>query len=590
VGVLGGCGLAVVGGITGWSLAQVGPAEGPFPPRIPLDVLGDLGLTFEIAGYSEASGWSVDAAGDFNGDGLDDVVIGAPGSYMGGGALVVFGRRDAGASIDLGALDGTDGFRAIGPEGNFVGRAVAGVGDINGDGFDDVAIGGPDPWGFREAYLAGVVYILFGRDAASGPFPASIDLAALDGTDGFRLDGEAEEDRAGAALAGVGDINGDGYDDVLIGAPEVITDGRHADGLGYVLYGRDATANPFPAAMSLGDLDGSSGFRMSNYSGGDRLGSVVDGIGDFNGDGRPDVAISGPNWTVGADEFIGITHVVFGRDAAGEPFPESLDLRALDGTDGVSFRGGDFVGMSGTGMAGAGDANGDGVDDLLIGVPWGGPTISRTRSGLTYLVFGRPVADVGPFAPVVDLEGFDGRDGVLIIGLVDSMSGSAIAHAGDLNGDGLADIFVGAPKFGDGPRPLGGGFVLMGRRDPWPAFLNLFDPAELDGRVGFSFTGARYTEGTGLAIAGAGDFNADGAPDLLIGSRNDFDPGHTSLIFGRVPCAADLDLDGLLTIYDFLTFQNLFDAGDARADLDRDGAFTLLDFLAFQNAFDAGCG
>ena len=584
--VLGGCGLAIAAGA---ALAQGRPKEGPFPAAIELDALGDLGLTLDEAGYSDASGWSVDAAGDFNGDGIDDVVIGAPGSYRGGGAFVVFGRPGAGAEINLSALDGTDGFRAIGPEGNFVGRAVAGVGDINGDGVDDVAIGGPDPWGFRETYLAGVVYVVFGRDAASNPFPASIDLTALDGTDGFRLDGETEEDRAGAALAGVGDINGDGYDDVLIGAPEATLAGRVFAGAGFVLYGRDATVEPFPAAMSLGDLDGTNGFRMSNNSGGDWLGSVLSGVGDFNGDGRPDMAIAGPNWTFGGSEFIGITHVVFGRDAAMEPFPASLDLMALDGTNGVTFRGSDFWAQSGTGMAGVGDANGDGVDDLLIGVPRAGPSVTRTRSGLSYLVFGRRVADVGPFPPVVDLKDFDGRDGVLIVGLFDSMSGSAVAAAGDLNGDGLADMVVGAPKFGEGPRPLGGGFVLMGRRDPWPAFLNLYDPATLDGRVGFSFEGALRTEGTGLVLAGAGDFNADGAPDLLVGTRSRLNPGHTSLIFGRVPCVADLDGDSQLTIFDFLTFQNLFQDGDLRADFDGDGELTVFDFLAFQNAFDAGC-
>lgn len=584
--VLGGCGLAFAAGA---ALAQGRPMEGPFPAAIELDALGDLGLTLDGAGYSDASGWSVDAAGDFNGDGIDDVVIGAPGSYRGGGAFVVFGRRDAGTRIDLGTLDGTNGVRLNAPQEHFAGAAVAGIGDLNGDGIDDLAIGGPGQW---PDYGIGVVYVVFGRDAGVEPFPASLDLTILDGTDGLRLDGVQDEDLAGASLAGVGDINGDGYDDMLVGAPKTELSGLWRLGVGYVVYGRDAAAEPFPAAMSLGDLDGTNGFTMEGHRGSGQHGSSVAAAGDLNGDGRPDMALGAPRWTHGADETMGATYVVFGREAGGEPFPAALDLGTLDGTDGVRFQGSVRYGQTATALAGTRDVNGDGLDDLVIGGPNLGPTGGSLIGpwwGASYVVFGRRVSDAGPFAPIIELGDLDGSNGVRINGTEDSGSGAGLAAAGDLDGDGLADLAIGAPELGPSPRPYGGGFVLMGRRGPWPATIDLSDPTVLDGPGGFTFFAVPGADDTGLAIAGAGDFNADGAPDLLVGSRDHFGRGHTSLIFGRVPCRADLDRDSQLTIFDFLTFQNFFQDGDPRADFDGDGELTVFDFLAFQNAFDAGC-
>ena len=100
--------------------------------------------------------------------------------------------------------------------------------------------------------------------------------------------------------------------------------------------------------------------------------------------------------------------------------------------------------------------------------------------------------------------------------------------------------------------------------------------------------------GFGGCVRGAGDFNGDGRPDMLLTTARAGTPGletqgGTYIVLGRDVCAADLDGDGELTAMDFLELQNLFDAMDPRADFDGDGVFTIFDFLAFQNAFDAGC-
>lgn len=179
------------------------------------------------------------------------------------------------AEVNLANLSGPDGFRVNGvAAGNFAGRSVSGVGDINGDGLDDFIVGAPNA--NPNGALSGTSYVVFGR---LDGFPSTLELSELDGTLGFAINGESASGRAGISVASAGDINGDGIDDLIIGAPS----GNTSPGAAYVVFGR----SEFPAVVELSALSANdnTGFKIAGNTAGDRTGSSVAGLGDVNGDG-----------------------------------------------------------------------------------------------------------------------------------------------------------------------------------------------------------------------------------------------------------------------------------------------------------------
>ena len=244
---------------------------------------------------------------------------------------------------------------------------MSSAGDVNGDGLADLLIGADGAGGPNGTY-SGASYVVFGRNTAqSGPFPASLNFSSLDGTNGFRLNGVAADDRSGFAVSSAGDVNGDGLTDLLIGATVADPNGS-GSGASYVVFGRNtAQSGPFPASLDLSSLDGTNGFRLDGVAADDRSGFAVSSAGDVNGDGLADLLIgaygAGPN-----GNFSGASYVVFGRNTAQSgPFPASLDLSSLDGTNGFRLNGVAAYDFSGCAVSNAGDVNGDGGADLLIG-------------------------------------------------------------------------------------------------------------------------------------------------------------------------------------------------------------------------------
>ena len=230
---------------------------------------------------------------------------------------------------------------------------------------------------------------------AAGGFAPSLSLAALDGTNGFRLDGIDADDRSGNSVSSAGDVNGDGYDDLIIGAFDADPNGNSRAGESYVVFG---AAGGFTPSLSLGALDGTNGFRIDGVDATDLSGTSVSGAGDVNGDGIDDIIIGAqradPNGNNGAGE----SYVVFGT-AGG--FAPSLSLATLDGSNGFRIDGIDAGDESGSRVSAAGDVNGDGFDDLIIGANLADPN-GNSRAGESYVVFGGP--------SIVVLNGTSGDD------------------------------------------------------------------------------------------------------------------------------------------------------------------------------------
>ncbi|MFI4917397.1 MAG: GC-type dockerin domain-anchored protein [Phycisphaerales bacterium JB060] len=614
------CGLAACVPARG-AHAQGDPLGEPFPRRFELLDLfppsgdGSLGVVLTGRAARDATGFDVANAGDINGDGIDDLIIGAnqrrdypPGGQGPGVAYVLFGRRGAPAlpaMIDLATLDADEGFRiSIGEPQAALGMSVSGAGDVNGDGLDDVVIGAGGS-GYYGSNPDGAAFVIFGRGAgASPPIPAVLDVDTQDGANGFRLRAACCES-LGSNVSGIGDVNGDGVDDLAVGAPTSMPRGVRFAGSTYVVYGRSLLeGETFESVVSVDALGAAGqGFRFDGQVQRSGIGGGAAPAGDLNGDGFDDVIFGAPGelrqqycyTTYMCSTFgSGRAYVLFGRDGATAPFPPVLRPMDLDGVNGFRMQSGEFDARLGSALAGIGDVNGDDLDDVAVGSPgtsfdpFGFPSDDY---GEIHVIFGR--RGPSPFGASLDVDSVIGAGGFRIRGNSGNGGcGGRLAALGDLNNDGFDDFAFASAGTRFTIRGTVG--VVYGRdaiSDPFPADFGEF---ELDGALGFLLLGASDQSNAGRGLGGGGDHNADGVPDLLIGAPY-ADPtgrpvaGEVYVVYGRGACPADLDGDGVLTLLDFLAFQNLFDAGDPIADFDGDGELTLFDFLAFQNAFDAGC-
>jgi FG-GAP repeat len=495
---------------------------------LPLSSLnGQNGFRINGVAANEQCGYAVSKAGDLNGDGVDDVLIGVNQANR---TYVVYGQNAAAFApvLSLSSLNGSNGFRIDGvASGDASGRTISQAGDINGDGLDDIIIGaaGAD----NNGNLSGSSYVLFGR-SAGGFSSATLSLSTLNGSNGFRLDGTAAGHGSGESVSAAGDVNGDGLDDVIIGASSASPNGS-SSGSSYVVFGRSGSG-AFAATINLSTLNGTNGFRLDGAASYDYAGVAVSGAGDINGDGFDDVIVGARRAAPGSGSNAGSSYVVFGHSGA---FAATLNLSALNGTNGFRLDGVAASDESGKTVSAAGDINGDGRDDLIIGAKSASPN-SVSTAGSSYVLFGRSSA---AFAATMSLSTLNGTNGFRLDGvLIGDGSGTDVAAAGDINGDGIADLIVGAPTADPTGTNSGSTYVVYGRSSP--AFAATVNLSTLNGSNGFRLDGVQLGNFTGRAVSAAGDINGDGTDDLIIGADG-ADPGGVNnvgssfIVYGNSP-------------------------------------------------------
>jgi hypothetical protein len=463
------------------------------PVRIQLADVADGHGGFAMTGVQLDSwtGADVDGLDDVNGDGVPDVLVGAP-LYVGpssgsGRAYVVHGKADT-SLIDLAdVVDGDGGFvieSATGHAG--LGRPAAGVGDVDGDGLADLVLGVNDT-------TAGRAYLVHGKADTEPVWLADV----ANGVGGFVMLGAIAGDDTGTSVSTAGDVDSDGVPDLLVAAWQSDAAAEEA-GRAYLVLGKSNT-DPVALADVAAGIGGVAFDGAEQY----RTARVGEG-GDVNGDGELDVLIGARGGNPAA-AWAGRIHVVFGPMSSGP-----IELAAVGDTVPGFVIDGENAGDMVEDATRAGDIDGDGLEDIAIGTVL--HDSQGSFGGRCYVVFGKNDAE-----PVDLVDVAMGIGGFAIISPgIESFAG-VIARGGDVNGDGLPDLLVGAPG-------IDRAYVVYGNED-----LGTIQLANVAmGLGGFALDG--YSAGN--SIASVGDMNGDGLDDLVVGAQLAGGAGMAYVVFG----------------------------------------------------------
>ncbi len=370
-----------------------------------------------VGNVGESAGVSVSGAGDVDGDGLADVIIGAhqnsDAASAAGAAYLVLGSATPASS----SLASATQYTGVATN-DTAGVCDGGAGDVNGDGFSDVLVGARSNSNIGGTG-AGAGYVVLGSAS-----PAS---ASLSGAPSYT--GESAYDAAGTSVSAAGDVNGDGLDDVLIGAHGNAGGGGSYVGAAYLVLGNSA---PSSASLALA-------VRYTGEGTNDYAGEAVSAAGDVDGDGYDDMLVGAPyNDDGGSDA--GAAYLVLG---SGSPASTSLSTA-------VQYTGVDTSNYAGGSVSTAGDVDGDGYGDLLVGAYFAAD--AGTSSGAAYIVFGSTTPASASLSASVVYSGEAAND----------FAGISTSGAGDVDGDGHLDILVGAFSNDNAATNAGAAYLILG--------------------------------------------------------------------------------------------------------------------------------
>ncbi len=478
-------------------------------------------------------GISVSWAGDVNGDGYGDFIVGANANDDGGtssGKIYIF------FGGDTLTLDSLPDLIAVGSPGDFFGVSVSGTGDLNKDGYDDVIVGAH--FNSDSGLRAGKAIIYFGGN----PMDTIPDVIMW---------GEAAKDYFGISVSGGGDFNGDGFPDVIVGAYKadlvVGVDTFEDVGKAYVYFGGT-------------NMDGTPDLVLHGEQAGERFGYSVSFVGDLNNDGYDDLAVGAYSFDAGNTFNIGRVFVFFG----GNP-PDTLADLVLYGEDELNY--------FGWSVSGAGDVNHDGFDDLLVGA-YG----YSGEAGKSYLFFGG-----NPMDSLSDVEVYIGEDSARF--------GFSVSGLGYVDNDQFEDFIVGADR-GDG-NTIDEGKAYIFNGDSTSTSIASPDT---------TLFGENPLDAFGHSVSSAFDINGDGTYEILVGAYayNNYRgkvylygiPGETAQNVNFVRGDANNDLN--LNFMDLVFLANyLFQNGPSptcmdSGDLNDDGAININDLNYMASFFFGG--
>lgn len=443
------------------------------------------------------------SAGDLNGDGHEDIVIGAyqaqDNLIQTGLAYVIFGTGTGIPNVDFNSLTSSQGIRIRGgPNGGALGSSVESLGDVNADGIDDIGIG---------SFGIGTVYIIFGRKTGF----SDIDVSNLSSSQGIKIIGGIGG-YFGYMLKNVGDVNSDGVNDFIISAPLEPQSGIDYAGVVYVIFGQSNGLS----SMDSNDLASLSitgrGFRILGGTIISYIGMSLNKAGDINKDGIVDLMIGTitVNCTSGAPR-CGAVVVIYGSRSN---VISDLEIDSLNLSRGFKIIGAqEEVSIGNINTIGpAGDVNNDGVDDIVLGVSNSRDSLSHENAGMAYIIYGKQ----GGFLNHIDLVHFPSSQGFTMKGnATDAYLGLSVA-SGDIDGDGLNDLLIGSPGV-DSPSGPGAGiiYVIFGGQNII-SNIDLADKNSLPLKM-FAFYGEApgVISYTGIILNIAKDLNGDGNNDII---------------------------------------------------------------------------